>query len=534
VSDPGVQARNRDRDAATAAEDGAAPAGRWKRLRPGDLVAGISVALVVIPQGVAYAQLAGMPAVRGLYASAIPPLAAAPFSSSPYLQPGPTAVSALLTFGALAPLAAVGSPEYVALGLGLALIVGLVRVLVGLLRAGVIAYLLSQPFLLGFVPAAAILIVASQLPIALGVTPGDEGILENGATALAHPGDWSGEVVALSLVTGALLLIGARLHPLLPTILLIVVGGIAYSELTDFDGATVGSISAGFPPFSLDLPWTDLPSLLVPGAVIALLGFAEAAAIARTYAALERSPWDADREFIGQGMANVAAAVSGGFPVGSSFSRSAINRLAGARTSFSAIVTGLVVLAFLPAASVLEPLPQAILAAVVIVAAASLVRIAPLYRLWQLSRPQGLVALSTFGLTLALAPHIERAVIVGIVFSVAVHLWRELRLEVPSWRENGTLHMRPRGVLYFGTEGRIQDAFLRLLAEHPDATRLAVHLDGLGRIDLTGALALRALLQDARAAGMAVEVLDVRPRWRGLVDRVIASEGDDPLGRWHA
>ncbi len=307
-----------------------------------------------------------------------------------------------------------------------------------------------------------------------------------------------------------------------------------WSELTDFDGATVGSISAGFPPFSLDLPWTDLPSLLVPGAVIALLGFAEAAAIARTYAALERSPWDADREFIGQGMANVAAAVSGGFPVGSSFSRSAINRLAGARTSFSAIVTGLVVLAFLPAASVLEPLPQAILAAVVIFAAASLVRIAPLYRLWQLSRPQALVALSTFGLTLALAPHIERAVIVGIVFSVAVHLWRELRLEVPSWRENGTLHMRPRGVLYFGTEGRIQDAFLRLLAEHPDATRLAVHLDGLGRIDLTGALALRALLQDARVAGIEVEVLDVRPRWRGLVDRVIASEGDDPLGRWHA
>ena len=108
-----------------------------------------------------------------------------------------------------------------------------------------------------------------------------------------------------------------------------------------------------------------------------------------------------------------------------------------------------------------------------------------------------------------------------------------MRIEVPSWREDATLHMRPRGVLYFGSEQRMQDAFLGLVAEHPDATRLAVHLDGLGRIDLTGALALRAVVHDAREAGLEVEILDVRPRWRPLVERVIESE-EDPLGRWHA
>jgi SulP family sulfate permease len=387
--------------------------------------------------------------------------------------------------------------------------------------------------LLGFVPAAAILIIASQLPIALGTEPPEGGVLRQAGWAAGHPGDWRLAAIALSVIVAAFLLVGPRLHPLFPMVLLVVVASLVYSELAGYGGATVGSISAGFPPFSLHLPWSELPSLLVPGAVIALLGFAEAATIARTYAALERKPWDPNREFVGQGMANVAAAVSGGFPVGASFSRSALNRLAGARTSFSAIVTGVAVLAFIPAASVLSSLPRAVLAAIVIVAVAGLVKIRPLVRLWQLSKPQFLVGIVTFGLTLGLAPHIERAVIVGVVLSVAVHLWRELRLEVFAWREEETLHLRPRGVLYFGTERRIEDAFLRLLSEHPDATRLSVHLDGLGRIDLTGALALRAVLQDAREAGLEVEVVDVRPRWRGLVDRVIKSE-QDPLGRWQA
>jgi sulfate permease, SulP family len=135
-----------------------------------DLVAGLSVALLLIPQSLAYAQLAGMPGYRGLFAAAIPPLVAAPIASSPYLQPGPTAVTALLTYSALSPLAPIGSAKYVELGLLLALMVGVIRIAVGLARAGVVAYLMSQPLLLGFVPAAAMIIVASQLPVALGVS----------------------------------------------------------------------------------------------------------------------------------------------------------------------------------------------------------------------------------------------------------------------------------------------------------------------------------------------------------------------------
>jgi SulP family sulfate permease len=472
-----------------------------------------------------------MPAYRGLYAAALPPLAAAFFASSPYLQTGPVAITSLLTFGALSALAPPGSDEYVALGLLLALVVGAVRLLIGLARSGVVAYLMSHPVLLGFTSAAAILIVASQLPTAVDADPTGDGILREAAWTVLHPAEWRLESVALSLLVLALMFGGSYLHPLFPAVLVAVGLGIGYSLLFEFRGATVGSVPAGLPPVSSSFPWESLPHLLVPGAVIALVGFAEAASISRTFAALERRRWDPDREFVSQGVANLAAGLSGGYPVGGSFSRSAVNRLAGAHTRWSGAVTGAAVLAFLPFAGALASLPRAVLAAIVIGAVVGLIRVRPLLRLARYSRPQFGVASATFALTLALSPHVERAVIVGIALAIAAHLWRELSLEVSSWTEGDTLHLRPRGVLWFGSAARLEDVVLELLAKHPDAGRLAVHLDGLGRIDTTGALALRALLQEAREAGLEVEIVDVRPRWRALVARVIATEEDPLTGR---
>ena len=469
-----------------------------------------------------------MPPERGLYAAALPPIAAAAFASSPYLQTGPVAITSLLTFGALSELAVPGSGEYVALALLLALVVGVVRLAIGLARSGVIAYLMSQPVLLGFTSAAATLIVLSQLPAALGVDARPGGILDDAANTLVHPGSWEPTAVALSLVTVALVLGGGRLHPLFPGVLAAAALGIVYSELAGYGRATVGEIDGAVPPFSLEFPWGSIEALVLPAIVIAIVGFAEPAAIARTFAAQERARWDPDREFVSQGVANVAAAVSGGFPVGGSFSRSSLNRLAGARTRWSGAVTGLAVLAFLPFASVLSPLPEAVLAAIVIAAVVGLIRLLPIVRLFSYSRGQFAVASATFALTLALAPRIERALLVGIALSIALHLRRELGLEVASWSEDGTLHLRPRGVLWFGTTRTLEEWILASIAAHADAARLVVHLDGLGRIDMTGALALRALLQDARNAGIEVDVVGVRARWRGLAERVIERE-DDPL-----
>ena len=487
-------------------------------------MAGVSVAVVLVPQSLAYAQLAGFPAYRGLYAASVPPLAAAPFASSPYLQPGPTAISALLTYGALAPLAPLGSGHYIELGLLLALLVGIVRVAVGLLRAGVLAYLLSQPLLVGFVPAAAILIVASQLPLALGVRAHGHHELYRAAWALGHVGDWRADAVLIALLVAALLVLGRRVHPLFPGVLVAVVAAIVYSKLANYAGATLGTIHAGLPPLTRSLRFADLPRLIVPALVIALLGFAEASSIARTYAALERKRWDADREFVSQGVANLAAGVFGGFPVGASFSRSALNRLAGARTTMSGLVTGLAVFAFLPLGFVLAPLPQSVLAATVIVAVVPLIRLDQIAEIARLSRPQFTITASAFVLTLVLAPHVEWAILAAIGVSVAIHLWRELRLDLKDAASGDRLELIPEGVLWFGTARVLEDRFVELLARHPESHRLVVRLDRLGRIDLSGALALKKVIDDARGAGLEVTVEGSPAHAARILRRVL---GDD-------
>lgn len=489
----------------------------------------MSVALVLVPQSLAYAQLAGMPAYRGLYAAALPPIAAALFASSPYLQTGPVALTSLLAFGVLSALATPGSDEYVRLGILLALIVGAVRLGVGILNAGVIAYLISRPLLLGFIPAAAVLIIATQLPAALGTSPDSDGILESAFWAIVHPSSWTATAVVLAGTVLLLMVAGRLVHRLFPSVLLAVAIGIAYSRLSDYEGATVGSVPHSLPPLSVNLPWGDLPALLVGGIVISLVGFIEPSSIARTFATQERRPWDANREFLGQGAANVAAGLTGGFPVGGSFSRSALNRASGAKTRWSGAITGLAVLLFVPFAGSLSSLPIAVLAAIVIGSVAALVRPFPILRLARFSRPQFGVALATFVLTLLLAPRVDQAVLIAIGLAVATHLWRELSLEVPSWTEAETLHLRPRGVLWFGSAARLEEVFVELLGTHPESRQLVIHLDGVGRIDTTAALSLRSLVQDARDAGLTTEFADVRPRWRRLVEDVIERE-QDPLG----
>lgn len=471
-----------------------------------DVLAGLSVAIVLVPQSLAYAQLAGFPAYRGLYAAAIPPLVAAPLASSSYLQPGPTAVTALLTYSALAPLAPLGSRSYIELGLLLALLVGLIRVAVGFLRAGVLAYLMSQPLLIGFMPAAAILIIASQLPVALGTHGHGRNDLYRAGWSLAHAGDWRLSAILIAVLVSVMILFGKRVHPLFPGVLVAVITMILYSKFVGYNGAKLGTIHAGFPPITRSLPFSKLPQLVVPAFVIALLGFAEASSIARTYAALERKRWDPNREFISQGVANLAAGMFGGFPVGASFSRSALNKLAGAKTNMSGLVTGLAVLAFLPLGFLLGPLPQSLLAAAVIVAVIPLIRIDRIVGIARLSRIQLTVTLAAFVLTLALAPDVEWAIIAAIGLSVAIHLWRELRIDLGATSRGSQLELAPEGVLWFGTARSLEDRFLELLAEYPDTERLILRLDRLGRIDLTGALALKSLIDDARGAGLSVTV----------------------------
>jgi SulP family sulfate permease len=468
-----------------------------------------------------------MPAYRGLYAAALPPIVAAFLASSPHLQTGPTALTALLAFATLSALAPPGSAEYVELVLLLALVVGAVRIAVGLLRAGVVAYLMSHAVMVGFVPAATALIVASQLPAALGVAADGGGIIEEAVSALTEPDAWDAAAVVLSVTAIALVRFAPRVHPLFPGVLVAVAIGMLAVELAGIGGATVGEVPAGLPPLSVDLPWGDLPSLVLGGAVIALVGFAEPASVARTLAAKERQPWDADREFVSQGAANVAAGLTGGFPVGGSFSRSALNQMAGGKTRWSGAVTGLAVLAILPVAGILESIPIAVLGAVVIAAVLPMLDLRPVFGLWRPSRPQFLVAAATFALTIALSPHVERAVAIGVGLALAVHLWRELRVDLDVFVADGIVHIHPRGVLWFATAPALEDRLVRVLAQHRGLGRLVLHLEGVGRLDMSAALALRNAIEFAEGADLDVEVCDVPAHARRLVRTALGREASD-------
>lgn len=390
----------------------------------GDIIAGVSVALVAIPQSLAYSELAGLPPRYGLFASALPALFAAAFVSSKYLQTGPVALTALLTFGALSALEPRATPNYIALAALLALMVGVIRVVLGLVRMGKVAYLLSEPVLLGFTTGAAILIVSSQFPKTVGITNGDGGVLGNAFDALTSPSRWSWSAVGFSVMVLVFMFGGRRVHRLFPGVLLAVIVGEIISKVTDYSGPTVGKLDGGFVTLSTDLPWESMGTLLIPAIAIALVGFAEPASIARTFARADGLEWDADRELVSQGVANVAAGLSGAFPVGGSFSRSSLARLAGATSPWAGAITGAFVLLTLPLTPVLQWLPEAVLGAIVVGAVVSLIRIPSVVRMVRTTPIDGALAVITLVATVASAPHVERGVILGVGLSLLLNGWR--------------------------------------------------------------------------------------------------------------
>ena len=477
------------------------------RFSVADVIAGISVGLVLVPQSMAYAALAGLAPVHGLYAAAIAPIAAAFFASSPFLQSGPVAMTSVLSFGALSVIAVPLTESYAMLAALLAIVVGVVRVIFGLLRAGFVADLMSQPITMGFSRAAGLLIIGSQLPKFLGVEVPVTGIVSSVVWTMLNPDIWSLEATAIGGATLAVIILGRLLHSVFPGVLIAVAAGVGYSMWTGYAGPVVGDVPAVFPSISLALPWASLPHLIFPGVVIALVGFAEPAAIARTMAAQTRTRWSPDRELLSQGAANLASGLVGGFPVGGSFSRTLVNRGAGASSRWSGLITGLFVLAVLPFAAHFAPLPLAVLAAIVIHAVFKLMDFTRLIRLLRISPPQAIVGWTTFGLTLVLAPRIDLAVMIGIGFGVGVHLWSERKVHLITAYRDGELTLEPVGVIYFGSVTSFDDALIRELALHPNAKRLVIDLRKIGRLDFTGVQTLRDLAVDATSAGLDVRII---------------------------
>lgn len=467
----------------------------------GDLIGGVSVALVLIPQSLAYAGLAGLPPILGLFASAFPLLVFAVFASSPFLQTGPVALTSLLTAGALAGAGLEPQTEaYIGAAAILAIVVGVTRAIIGLARLGSIVYLMAEPVTIGFTSGAGVVILSSQLPRALGTTlpedvAGWSNPIARAAWALVNPGSWTFAALVISGITLLLMMQGRKVHRLFPGVLVAVVLALAYSRLFDYVGPVIPDIEAGLPTWSLDLPWSRTGSLITGGLVIALVGFAEPASIARTFANEDQTRWSSSREFFASGLANTVSGLTGAYPVGGSFSRSSVNRFAGAETRLSGAVTGLIVLAFLPFAGLLDELPEAVLGAIVVGAVVSLIKPKRLLRLWTRSPWQAALAWMTFVATLLTPPNVQYAVLLGVGAAAVLHFWRPFRLDVESG-DDGSLHLRPRGLLWIATNTKFKDALEEAIEQ--DAG------DGLVTVSLDRSTAIDSAIADAVAAGQAV------------------------------
>lgn len=519
-----------------------------------DLIAGITVALVLVPQSMAYAQLAGLPAYIGLYASFVPVMLAALMGSSRQLATGPVAVVSLMTAAALQPLVATGAEGYLVYAALLALLVGVFQLALGLFRLGVLVDFLSHPVVVGFTNGAAIIIATSQLSKLFGVKV--ETAEHHYETVWRVLVEASGHTHYPTLVMGlcslGLMFTMRKFYPKLPTVLIAVVitTVAAYAMgFAELGGKVVGDVPKGLP--SMKMPTFDIDQMLQLSAAavtIALIGFMEAIAIAKAMAASTRQRLDTNQELVGQGLANMAAGLFQSYPVSGSFSRSAVNFSAGALTGFSSIVTGLVAaITLLFLTPLLYHLPQATLAAVIVMAVINLVKIEPIKHAMKVQKHDGMVAIITFVLTLIVAPHLEKGIIVGVVLSLGLFLYRTMRPRFSelSVHADGTLRdadvhgldrsdttsvLRFDGTLYFANAGYFENKVLANLAGKPKLKYVIIDAEGINQIDATGEQMLQVLAHRLKSAG--VQLMFARAK-RQLMNIFHATHFFENLGAQH-
>lgn len=650
-----------------------------------DLIAGVTVALVLIPQSMAYAQLAGLPAYYGLYASFLPVIVAALWGSSNQLGTGPVAVVSLLTASSLAAFAAPGSDQFIALAIMLALLVGVVQLTLGIFKLGVIVNFLSHPVIVGFTNAAAIIIALSQVSKLFGVPMGRSehfindiiGVFKQigdthmptlamGIAAIAimwgikrfAPASFKqlGVLVAVALTTIVSWQIGfernssGRIDQIADTELQALVGKIdtanaaietananvaakaselkaaekaegehsakavmlsAEVELARLSvkqaeenageikkglrkiyvqraldeqgntlaiylagqapqgvkldetkyqirkvgkgefklqggGEVVGNIPEGLPSISIPkFSWDAFGSLLTAAIVISLVGFMEAISIAKAMAAKTKDRIDPNQELIGQGLANLVGSASQAFPVSGSFSRSAVNLNAGAKTGMCSVITGVLVLVtLLFLTPLLYHLPQAVLAAVIMMAVVGLINFEAIKHAWHASKHDGIAAVVTFIASLAFAPHLDNGIMVGGGLAVLLFLIRTMKPRTAKLGRftDGTLRdikvnpdlptsehvvaMRFDGQLYFANVSYFEDTILEAIAEHPKAKYLLVVGDGINQLDASGEEVIHHLVERLKTAGVTLvfsglkkQVLDVM-RATGLFELI--------------
>jgi sulfate permease, SulP family len=477
----------------------------WPRpttqLLRGEAIAALTVAVVMIPQSVAYAGLAGMPLVTGLYATFLPALLAVLFSASTRLSVGPSALSSVLVGASLVGMAQPGSTSWVALAVWLALLAGALQLAVGATRSAWVLNLVSSPVLAGFSQAAALLIIASQLPALIGL----DGSLQQ----LLHEPRIDLQALAYGVVSLVLFVVAKRVAPRLPIMLIVLAaaGAISYFSGYSQAGAVVGTLPQGLPaPYWPAWPgWEQFSTLIAPALVLALVSSLEMAASAKIENQRDGRRWDANQDLIGQGAGKLASALSGAFATSTSFSRSALTLYAGARTGWATVIaSGFVLLVLLFLTPALSHVPTAVLAAVVVAAVASLFKPRTFLDLWQIDKVEAVTAAATFAVTLLSAPRIYWGVLTGVLIGLAHFLYLRLhpRIIEVGLHPDGSLRdrhlwklpplapqlfaLRMDAELDFASATAMERAIVEHLAAHPEVKHVCLFAQPINRVDATG------------------------------------------------
>jgi SulP family sulfate permease len=489
----------------------------------GDMTAGFIVTVMLIPQSLAYAMLAGLPLEVGIYASIAPLIVYAIFGTSMTLAVGPVAVASLMTASALAPLATPGSPEYVAMAAQLAMISGVMLFLFGVLRLGAVAHFLSHPVISGFISGSAVLIAISQVKHVIGISFPGRGVWENLVGLASGVDRINVATAALGLVSliflwwargglpkllqrlgikDSLASTLSKLAPMLAVVLTTLT--VSFAGLDAIGVKVVGEVPAGLPSLAwAALDWSNVSILWGPALLIGLVGFVESISVAQSLAIKRKQRITPDKELLGLGAANMASALSGGFPVTGGFARSVVNFAAGAQTPLagviSAILMGLVLVGF---TDWFEKLPQAVLAATIIVAVTSLIDLTTLRRAWKYDRADAVALMVTALGVIALG--VEIGVLLGVALSLGVVIWRSSHPHMAIvGRVPGTEHFRnvarhkvetaPDALairidenLFFANAQTVEARLQSMVAKAGDSTRkVLLILSAVNQIDST-------------------------------------------------
>ena len=484
-----------------------------------DGLAALIVTLMLIPQSLAYAMLAGLPPVLGLYASILPLLAYALFGSSRTLAVGPVAVVSLMTAAALQPLFPAGSAEYIGAAMLLALLSGLLLSAMAVLRLGFLANFLSHPVVSGFISASGILIAIGQLKHLLGITASGENLLHLLPPLWLGLPDLHGPTLLIGLLSlawlwwarahlkGALQRLGlpaaaaanlAKAGPVLAIIAAIV--AVSALQLDQAGVKVVGAIPQGLPGLTLPTLNLDLALQLLPAALlISLVGFVESVSVGQTLAAKRRQRIQPNNELLGLGSANLASAFSGGFPVTGGFARSVVNYEAGAQTPMAGVFTAAgIAVSVLLLTPLLHNLPHAVLAATIMVAVLSLVDLGSLRRTWRYSRQDGAAQVATMLGVLLIG--VEAGILLGVGLSLLLFLWRTSQPHIAVVGQvPGSEHFR-----------NLEDRIGELIASRPEVRHLVLMCSGVNLIDASALDSLEAIVERLQTAGVQLHLSEVK------------------------